>query len=154
MKKIIALVLVALAVTAVFAGCGNSKDEGKKVDLSAVMESVNSAAGISSAKKIESNDDLKLYFKVNPDDVKQFAAEQAKDIDVALIEAVDSEAAGRVAEALDGILKNKVRYATSYPAEVKAQVDKASVITNGNFVSLIIVEKVDDAVKAYKEGIK
>ena len=36
MKKIIALVLVALAVTAVFAGCGNSKDEGKKVDLAAV----------------------------------------------------------------------------------------------------------------------
>ena len=40
MKRIMAMALVALVAVALFAGCG--KKEDKKVDLNAVMETINS----------------------------------------------------------------------------------------------------------------
>lgn len=156
MKRIIALVLVALTAMAVLAGCGadKGKDEGKNIDLNAVMQSVNSAAGVT-ATKIETPEDLKRYYKkIDLADVKSFAAQKDKDNDIVLVEATDTDAAGRVAAALDKKLQDIIRDSTSYSPEKAEIVKKCDVTVDGKYVSLIITDKADEAVKAYKEAIK
>ena len=93
MKRLLALVLAAVMAVSVFAGCGGGKD------LKEVMKTINSTYSLS-LKELESKDDLKKYYSINPDSVKQFAAEIDSNnnapVEILLVEANDSAAADEV----------------------------------------------------------
>lgn len=167
MKRMIALILVALTAVAVFAGCGSSEnaasktpgdaqnvqEQGKTVDLNAVMQAVNDAAGVT-AEKLESANDLKRYYRIDPADVKQFAAQKDSDNHFVLVEATDAAAASRVQEALNKKLEDIIRDSTSYSPEKAEIVKKCTATIDGNYVSLIITDKADEALQAYKSKIQ
>ena len=98
MKRLFALILTAVMAVSVFAGCGGS---GK--DLNEIMKTINSTYSLS-LKTLESKDDLKKYYSVNPDDVKQFAAEIDSNnnapVEIVLVEAKDATAASAVEKCL------------------------------------------------------
>ena len=149
MKRIIALTTALIMIIAVFAGCGgsdngnNSAAEEKSVNLGDVLTAVNEAFPESTkdAETLASVDDLKNYYNVSTDDVKQFAAEVDKknsSLEIVLVEAVDADAAGRVESALK-VMYNQLRSnGASYDAEQLDMVNNCDVTTNGNFVIYII----------------
>ena len=149
MKKITAVILVLLFVVAAVSGCGSSS---KNVDLNALMDKINTDHNISGLKVVEDTSKLKRYFEIEESDVKQFAAEYASDASVyqavILVEAVDADAASRIATSLDNHLDSQISEAKSYSPESEEMLSKCKVSQNGNFVCLIIG---DDAESIQKE---
>lgn len=137
-----------------FVGCTDSVS--KDVNLFEVLNSINFKFSISEDEmlRIETTDDLELYYNIVPADVKQFAAEttvnSATDItELILVEAVDSEAAQRVYDALLVRYNSQRDLCASYSAELLAIVDECSVSQNGNFVTLIMSSDFDNITEWY-----
>lgn len=157
MKKIIALALAALMAVAVLAGCGGNS--AKEVDLNAVLDTINSANGLSLEKITEAKMLSRYYNGVEEADVKQFAAERdASDpnapVEVVLIEAKDADAAGRVETALNNRYNSVLSTYTSYTPEKVDLVKACKVTKDGNFVTMIIADNAEAMVKTFQDSIK
>ncbi len=151
MKKIFVSVVAFLMCACLLTACGGEKALND-TPLSEAMGKINAEVfdGGENMRVIDSIDKLELYYSVDPADVKEFAAEVAKnsatEIDeVILIKAVDEEAAKRVAEKLELRLQAQKDLCASYSAELLAVADKCAVRTQGVLVSLIITEQYDKA---------
>lgn len=145
-------ILLSMVLLFSFAGCTGSKD----VSLFEVLNSINFKFEISENEmmRIETADDLELYYNIAPADVKQFAAEttvnSATDItEIILVEAVNKEAAQRVYDALQIRYNSQRDLCASYSAELLAIVNECSVAQNGNFVTLIMSSDFDAITEWY-----
>lgn len=142
MKRIISIVLVAILMMAALSACGGG---AKDVNLSTVIETVNSQFGYTDLKVLEDTDALNRYYQISADDVKQFAAElsttASQYTEVVLVEAVDADAAGRVKTQLDAHLGTQLNTAKSYDAEQVAMIEACSTKQVGNFVYLVVSDK-------------
>ncbi|MBQ2944758.1 MAG: DUF4358 domain-containing protein [Ruminococcus sp.] len=144
--------LLSMILLFSFAGCTGSKD----VSLFEVLNSINFKFEISEDEmmRLETADDLELYYNIAPADVKQFAAEttvnSATDItEIILVEAVNKEAAQRVYDALQIRYNSQRDLCASYSAELLAIVNECSVAQNGNFVTLIMSSDFDAITEWY-----
>ncbi len=151
--KFISFLLCTLMLFA-FTGCG--ENPRKDVVLSDVLYSINTEFSISEDEmmRIETVDDLELYYNIAPADVKQFAAEttvnSATDItEIILVEAIDSEATQRVHDALQIRYNSQRDLCASYSAELLAVVNECSVAQNGNYVTLIMSSDFDEITEWY-----
>ncbi len=147
-------ILLCIGLLSAFFGCTGSAS--KDVSLFEVLNSINFKFEISEDEmmRIETVDDLELYYNIAPSDVKQFAAEttvnSATDItEIILVEAVDSTAAQRVYDALLIRYNSQRDLCASYSAELLAVVNECSVAQNGNFVSLIMSSDFDAITEWY-----
>ena len=151
MKRLLALVLAAVMAVSVFAGCGGGKD------LKEVMKTINSTYSLS-LKELESKDDLKKYYSINPDSVKQFAAEIDSNnnapVEIVLVEANDSAAADEVEKALCGRYNSIISQYASYTPEKLDMVKACKVSKDGKYVSLIVAENGPDILKTFQDSIK
>lgn len=147
MKRIAGILLVVLIVVSAMCGCGSSKS----VDLQGLMDQINSDFSIGGLKVVEDTSKLKRYYEIDEADVKSFAAEFASDAtvyqEIVLVEAVDSDAAARIATQLENHLDAKLSDAKSYSPESEEMLSKCKVTQSGNYVTLIIG---DDAEKIQK----
>ncbi|MBQ8001208.1 MAG: DUF4358 domain-containing protein [Ruminococcus sp.] len=148
-------VILCLMFLFAFTGCTGDTDS-KEVVLSDVLASINSKFAISENEMmwIETADDLELYYNIAPADVKQFAAEttvnSATDItEIILVEAVDSDSAQRVYDALQIRYNSQRDLCASYSAELLAIVNECSVARNGNYIALIMSSDFDDITEWY-----
>ncbi len=150
MRKSVSVISVLICLIMVFAlfACGQSAP--KDVILSDVLSSVNAEFDVAESDMltIEDKDTLELYYNIAPADVKQFAAEttlnSATDItEFIFVEAVDSDAAKRVYDALDVRYHSQRDLCASYSADLLAIVNECSVEQNGNFVCLIMTDDFD-----------
>ena len=95
MKRIIALVIAAIMSVSVLAGCGGG------ADLNKVMTDINSSYSLN-LKSLESKDDLSKYYSIDPEGVKQFAAEIDSNnnapVEIILVEATDADAASEITQ--------------------------------------------------------
>ena len=152
MKRFFALVLAAVMAVSVFAGCGGG---GK--DLKETMKTINSTYSLS-LKELENKDDLKKYYSINPDSVKQFAAEIDSNnnapVEIVLVEAKDSAAADEVEKALGGRYNSIISQYASYPPEKLDMVKACKVSKDGNYVSLIVAENGPEILKTFQDSIK
>ena len=144
MKRIFTIIIAAVLALAILTACG-----AKNVDLKKVMDDVNSKYGFSTLTAVESADNLKRYYTIPAEDVKQFAAEFTKAAtegytEVVLVEAVDANAAGRIKAQLESRLRSQLSDAKSYNAEQVSMIEACSVKDNGNFVWLVISDKQAD----------
>ena len=173
MKRVFTLVFTVVMAVFVLAGCG-SKDSPEVIDttngtsnlslqalenkdLSQVMNTINSAYSLS-LKTLESVGDLKKYYSINPDDVKQFAAEIDSNnnapVEIVLVEATDSKAADSVEKALTQRYNSIVSQYTSYTPEKLDMVKACKVTKDGNYVSLIVAENGPEMLQTFRDGIK
>ena len=152
MKRFFALVLAAVMAVSVFAGCGGG---GK--DLKETMKTINSTYSLS-LKELENKDDLKKYYSINPDSVKQFAAEIDSNnnapVEIVLVEAKDSAAADEVEKALGGRYNSIISQYASYTPEKLDMVKSCKVSKDGNYVSLIVAENGPEILKTFQDSIK
>ncbi|MER2081567.1 MAG: DUF4358 domain-containing protein [Ruminococcus sp.] len=151
MKRIIALVIAAVMAVSVFAGCGGGKNLGD------VLTSINSTYNLS-LKTLESKDDLKKYYSINPDSVKQFAAEIDSNnnapVEIVLVEAVDDSAATEIEKVLAGRYNSIISQYASYTPDKLEMVKDCKVSKDGNYVSLIVAENGPEILKTFQDSIK
>ena len=169
MKKFIAVLSLFMCFLMIFAfaGCksdsasdASSGDTEKEVVLSDVLDKINSkfSVPVDDMTAIETTDDLELYYNIAPADVKQFAAQTTKNTatdisEIILVEAVDSDAAQRVYDALEYRYSSQRDLCASYSAELLAIINKCSVEIDGNFVSLIMSDSSKDITDYYNSLI-
>ncbi len=153
MKKIIVSAVAFLMCMCLLTACGGAKTLND-TPLFDVLTELNTQLfnDGDTMRVIDTTDKLELYYDVDPADVKEFAAEVAKnsatEIDeVILIKAVDSDAAKRIAEKLELRLQSQKDLCASYSADLLAVADKCSVRTEGVLVTLIITEQYDEAIE-------
>lgn len=112
MKKVVSLVTIFVLCLTALAGCSGSKE----VDLKTVLSDINSKYSLN-LKELTDSNDLKKYYSIDTEDVKQFAAEINSDsnsrVEIVLVEAVDADAASRVNDALS---KTYTSIVTQYSA--------------------------------------
>nr|WP_316623528.1 DUF4358 domain-containing protein [uncultured Ruminococcus sp.] len=146
MKRIIALVLAALMMAAVFTACGGGS--AKNVDLKSVLETVNSQFGLEGLKSLDDAKSLNRYYTIGEDEVKQFAGElstaASQYTEVVMVEGNDADAATKIAAALQAHLDSQLSTAKSYDADQVAMIEGCSVKQAGNYVWLVISDKAAD----------
>lgn len=169
MKRIIALTMAILMIAAVFAACGDSKedtkttDDTKSVDLNAVLDDINTQFDITESsvqglKKLETTDELDRYYMIPADSIKQFAAERSSSstdfTEIIMVEASGSDKIENIVTQLNSRLDAQRSTAKSYTPEAVEMLDGCSVKTNGNFVYLVINDKQDEIVKVIEDALK
>ena len=151
MKRIIPLVIAAIMSVSVLAGCGGG------ADLNKVMTDINSSYSLN-LKSLESKDDLSKYYSIDPEGVKQFAAEIDSNnnapVEIILVEATDADAASEIEKALAARYNSIVSQYASYTPEKLDSVKKCKVTKDGNFVSLIVADNAEEILQKYQESIK
>lgn len=153
MKKIISLVTVFVLCLTALVGCSGSKE----VDLKTVLSDINSKYSLD-LKELTDSNDLKKYYSIDTADVKQFAAEINSDsnsrVEIVLVEAVDSDAAARVNEALSKTYTSIVTQYSGYNAEKLPMVEACKVTQDGNYVTMIVADQGPEILETFYGYIK
>ena len=141
MKKVVSLVTIFVLCLTALAGCSGSKE----VDLKTVLSDIDS-------------NDLKKYYSIDTEDVKQFAAEINSDsnsrVEIVLVEAVDADAASRVNDALSKTYTSIVTQYSGYNAEKLPMVEACKVTQDGNYVTMIVADQGPEILETFYGYIK
>lgn len=152
MKRFFSIVIAVALCVAALSGCGS-----KDVDLSKVLDQINSEYSLSLQTLTEA-DELNKYYSINADDVKQFAAEidpnNDAPVEIVLVEAVDSTAAESIESALTARYNSVVSIYSSYTPEKLDMVKACKVTRDNTFVSLIISDNASDMLGIYNNSIR
>lgn len=154
MKKIISVICAAALCLCLFAGCG-----AKEVNLTEVLDKINTDYPVSGLTKITDVNDLNSYYQIKPEDVKQFAAEINENssdapVEIVLVEAKDSTAAQDIYDKLSNRYNSIYNMYASYSADQIAMVKECKVTMDGNFVSMIVAENAPEMVNVFYSFIK
>lgn len=152
MKKIISMITAVVMCLAIFAGCS-----GASVDLNKVMTDINSQFNLE-LRELTDVEDLKTYYSIESEDVKQFAAEINADnnsaVEIVLVEAVDAEAADRISQALTTRYNSIYSQYASYSADKLSIVENSKVTQDSNYVTMIVAENSADMLDVFYGYIK
>lgn len=167
MKRIIAFVLAALMMAAVFTACGGNKtDSGsnndsssaQEVDLKAVLNDINKQFGLEGLKSIDDASKFNRIFAVDEANIKQFAGEYSSAastyLAIAIVEVTDASAIETVKGNLQAYLDSQLGDAKSYNADQVAMLEACGVKTTGNFVYLVISDKYNEITSAIEAALK
>ena len=153
MKRIVSLLFVFVMMLSVV-GCSSTAD----VDLSAVMNDINSQYPEDGLTVLEEKSQLERYYMITEDMVESFAVEFSTQssvfTEVVLVKAVDEDSASQIATLLNNHYQARLSEAKSYNPESVAMLEKCSVETNGVYVSLIIGENADGIKEVYDSYFK
>lgn len=166
MKKLLVLLVSALILTS-FTACGktdNSQSQNQSsasaessVKLSDVLTEIKSQVTLPEMTVYSDAEDLLDMYGIEEQDVKQFVAEVnssgLEQDEIVLIEAVDSDAAGRIEEKLQNRYDNKLSQNENYNPEQAEIIKACEVEVNGNFVSLIVSPDAEQITEIYKSKI-
>ena len=154
MKRILTVVTAALLILAICTACGSAKS----ADLKALMSEINTTYGLANMKAVEDAESLNRYYQVDPESIKQFAAElpsSSKDFnEIILIEAVDENAAAQIKTLLDARLRSQLSSAKSYNADQVSMIEACETTQNGNYVYLVIGEEHDGIEAMIADALK
>ena len=171
MKRILAIILAAMMLTAVLAACGGdakdtdtdstaaaAADTGSAVDLGAVLSDINSRFGFEGLKVLEDTKALNRYYSISDADVKQFAAEltttASQYTEVVIVEANDDASAQNVKNQLQAHLDTQLNTAKSYDADQVAMIEACSPKQKGNFVYLVVSDQQSEIDSVIEAAIK
>ena len=156
MKKTLALFLCILFALSC-ASC-SSPESAPSADLKEVLADMESQLSISDPLKVDTEDDLMTIYGIEAADVKQFAGMYSgtgiNADEIMMVEAVDSDAAGRVKEKLEKRYQDKENETVQYLPDQYDIVQKGEVRVNGNYVSLLVAQDADKLFSIYEGYIK
>ncbi len=159
MKKYIALIL-ALVLAFSFAGCSGNKNEEEapaaSINVEDVYASIESAVEMNEMTILEDDMILNLL-GIEAEKTVQLKVAIAKHADLLadeiwLVEAVDEAAAAEIVELANTRLELQAAASMTYSPEQYEIVNKAEIITQGNFVALIVSPDVADIVPVVNEA--
>lgn len=153
MKKTISLFMMCLMV--LFSGC--SKPENLVIPIDEVMTKIQTEIELpSDMMNLESVDQLKSYYGIEKELVKDFSAvinsSGVEQDEIVIIEAVDKNAVKEIETALNKRLESKKNQMKNYLPEQYKILTECSVKTYSNYVVLFIskdVNKMNDILNTY-----
>lgn len=153
MKKMMCLmlaVLLALGMTA----CGG-KEQAKSADLNALYETI--APNLPQMLPMDETT-MMNFLGIDAADCTQAAvaicAEGLRADEVWLIEAKDADAFARIKTLAEARLKAKAEETVSYNPEQYAVVEKAQLLTEGNYLFLLVSPDVDTLAAAVEAALQ
>ena len=149
MKKVVSLVTIFVLCLTALAGCSGSKE----VDLKTVLSDINSKYSLD-LKELTDSNDLKKYYSIDTEDVKQFASDSNSRVEIVLVEAVDADAASRVNDALSKTYTSIVTQYSGYNAEKLPMVEACKVTQDGNYVTMIVADQGPEILETFYGYIK
>jgi len=153
MKKILSLTLLA-ALLLTLTACGG-KEEAKSVDLNALYEGF---SDYMPEMFVPDEDTLMNFLGIDAADCKQYVvmicADGLRTDEVWLIEAKDADALARLTELAENRLLSKADETVSYAPDQYAVVEKAQLLTNGNYLALLVSPEVDAMKAAFEEAMQ
>lgn len=153
MKRLLAMVLAALMVLGMTA-CGGS-EAAKSADVSALYETMTATL----PQMLPMDETTMMNFLgIDAADCTQAAvaicAEGLRADEVWLIEAKDAEAFARIQSLAEARLKAKAEETVSYNPEQYAVVEKAQLLTEGNYLFLLVSPDVDTLKAAVEAALQ
>ena len=147
MKKIVSLIL-ALAMVMSLAACGGKAEEAVSIDVTALYESY---AQYMPDMFEPDADTMMNFLGISVEDCAQYkvaiCAEGMRSDEVWLIEAKDAAALETLQALAQTRIEAKLEETVTYAPDQYVVVEKAVVLTNGNYLALLISPDVD-ALKA------
>ncbi len=153
-KKIIAIVLAVLLITTVFCSCGDKKDDENKPNNTTTTTTEPAVVNVNlktlydrcTAKMpemISLDADIMLdYCGIKAEDCVEFyvsiCADSLRTDEIWLIKATDEDALKAISDLAKSRLKAKADESITYSPEQYDVVQKAKVITNGEYFALIV----------------
>lgn len=152
MKKAISVMLV-LALMLCLAACGGKTEEAVKIDVNALYESYGQYMP---DMFFPDEDTMMNFLGISVEDCAQYkvaiCAEGMRADEVWLIEAKDAAALETLQQLAQTRIEAKMDETVSYAPDQYVVVEKAVVLTNGNYLALLISPEVD-ALKAGFEAL-
>jgi len=152
MKKAISVMLV-LALMLCLAACGGKTEEAVKIDVNALYESYGQYMP---DMFFPDEDTMMNFLGISVEDCAQYkvaiCAEGMRADEVWLIEAKDAAALETLQQLAQTRIEAKMDETVSYAPDQYVVVEKAVVLTNGNYLALLISPEVD-ALKAEFEAL-
>lgn len=160
-KKIIATVLAALLIVTVFCSCGGDKGEENKPDntttttttepavVNVDLKNLYDSCTAKMPEMISLDADIMLdYCGIKAEDCVEFyvsiCADSLKTDEIWLIKATDEEAVKRITDLANARLKAKGDESITYSPEQYAVVQKAKIVTSGEYFALIVSPDVSE----------
>ena len=153
MKKYIAILLVVLVLC--LAGCGGKDQTVNVIDVEAVYDSMEAVL----PEMLPMDEAMMLNFcGIKPEQCKQVVVAVCSDglraDEVWLIEAADEAALKELQSLADGRLTRKGEESITYSPEQYAVVEKAEVITAGNYLAVLVSPDVDALADIFNQAAK
>ena len=152
MKKIISIVALITALAVMLCACGQAAKP-----LSDIFNEIKTTYNVTDLVEFGDVSDLNRFYGIAAEDVKDpmggvviGGAINYSGVDmeeIVMVLATDNDAALRISEALNNRLQSKLNETKNYNPEQYVIVEKATVDTDNNYVSLFISENCD-AMKA------
>lgn len=156
MKKLIGMLLLLSILPLILVGCRD-----RQVDLNTVLDEINTRYpdSMTDMRRLTDVSELKNYYYIHPEDVKQFAAEVRSNtvdapVEIVIAEAVDSEAAQNIYDALERRYNSTVSQYASYSPEQLDVVQNCGVNRDGRFVILAVCDHYDGVMDVFNEYIQ
>lgn len=158
MKKLIAIIMVAVLAVSLFAGCGSdSSSESNDVKLSAVLAKINEKYpdAVNDLTQLKEKSDLTRYYEIDEKDIDDFAAEIIKDSSKASLEIVivKSNKPEEVKTKLDLRYKAILSQYASYSADQLKLAKAGGVDSTGNYVYLVVAENSKDIMNTIEDEL-
>ncbi len=157
MKKLITLIL-ALVLMFSFAACSGNETpdaEAAEINVEEVYASIESAVEMNEMTILEEDMILNLLGIEAEKTVQLKVAEAADGLladEIWLIEAVDEAAAQEIVSLANTRIEVQAAASKTYSPEQHEIVNKAEIITNGNFVAFIVSPSVDEIVTVVNDA--
>ncbi|MBQ3265775.1 MAG: DUF4358 domain-containing protein [Ruminococcus sp.] len=152
MKKIICAAALIALLAVMLCACGQSAKP-----LSDIFSEIKTTYSVTDLVEFSEVSDLNRFYGIAAEDVKEFAGginnSGVKQEEIVMVLASDADAAERIATALTNRLNSKLNETKNYNPEQYAIVEKATVDTDNNYVSLFISENCDAMKTDYKNAI-
>lgn len=146
MKKFLALLLSALSVTVLLASCNNSV---KAIDVEQAADTLyQNLTYDDELNPLDQNMLYTTYSDLKEEDVvkaKVYVSSSATAEEIAVFEAKDAEAAGRIKSVMDGRVAEQTDIYADYAPDEVQRLSKAVVRQKGNYVVLLVAKDADKA---------
>lgn len=163
MKKLLSVILATLMFGTLLTGCGSKGNDGSKevtLNEGTTLESMVQKIGDTNEITMPTKADdavAKDLFHLNLDDVEEYSIQYAMVMNssdnIAMVKAKDGKV-DSVKTALETRLNDVKKSFEQYLPDQKEKANNGKVVVKGNYVALLIVEKVDDAEKTFNESFK
>lgn len=155
MKKLICVLLSAVLLTGVLAGCGAEKKEEKNVDLAAVYATMQQT--LPEMMTLDAENMLNLLGIQAEDCTQAIAAVCAMGLqadEVWLLQAKDAQALERLKTLAESRMAAKLDETESYLPDQYVIVKKGVTLTDGNYLAFLISPEVEILQTVFQDAMK
>ena len=152
MKRLISVIALITVFAVLFCACGKQAKP-----LADVFSEIKTTYNVTDLVEFSDVADLNRFYGIAAEDVKEFAGginnSGVNQEELVMVLATDSDAASRIATALVNRQNSKLNETKNYNPEQYAIIEKCTVDTDNNYVSMFLSANAEQMKADYKKAI-